>query len=323
MKRPKILWLSHDDITALEPKPKSCIALVRKAMSWHAEGSLEIPAKIGIHPPKGRHINAMPAFLSPIGIAGLKWVADFPDNKRHGLPTINALIILNDQETGIPFCVMEGATVTAKRTAAMTGLCFQVCALPSVTLGTIVGTGIEARSHATILPKALPMLKTLRIVGREMATSKRFCEEMTSEAGIELIPFSNRELAVRDAEVIVTVTNAVNTRMLEPQWIALGATVAVLDNGGKETTLLPQMDRTIVDDRRPFETEDVRRRFPPGLPRIDAEIGEILAGRIEGRHNIRERIVILNLGTAACDLVVAIYIYEQAVKRGLGITIEL
>jgi len=323
MQRPKILWLSRDDITALELEPESCIALVRKAIRWHAEGLSEIPAKIGIHPPKGRHINAMPAFLQPIGIAGLKWVADFPDNKRRGLATINALIILNDQETGVPFCVMEGATVTAKRTAAMTGLCFQVCALPSVTLGTIVGTGIEARSHATILPKALPTLKTLRIVGRELATSKRFCEEMTSEAGIDLIPFSSRESAVRDAEVIVTVTNAVNTRMLEPEWIAPGATVAVLDNGGKETTLLPAMDRTIVDDRRPFEMEEVRRRFPPGLPRIDGEVGEILAGRIEGRHNTLERIVVLNLGSAACDLVVAAYIYEQAVTNGLGITFEL
>jgi ornithine cyclodeaminase/alanine dehydrogenase-like protein (mu-crystallin family) len=146
---------------------------------------------------------------------------------------------------------------------------------------------------------------------------------MAAEADIELIPFSSRESAVRDAEVIVTVTNAVNTRMLEPEWIAPGATVAVLDNGGKETTLLPVMDRTIVDDRRPFEMEEVRRRFPPGLPRIDGEVGEILAGRIEGRHNTLERIVVLNLGIAACDLVVAAYIYEQAVTNGLGIRFEL
>ena len=318
-----ILWLSGDDINAVGLGPDECIELVRKAMAWHAEGSLEVPAKIGIHPPKGRHINAMPAFLAPIGASGLKWVADFPDNKNLGLPTIHALIVLNDQETGFPFCIMEGATITAKRTAAMTGLSFQVCARPNVALGTIIGTGIEARSHAIALPKALPTLKTLRIVGRDIAGAKQFCVEMASEVGAELIAFSDRELAVRGAELIVTVTNAVTTRMLEPEWIASGATIAVLDNGGKETTLLRAVDRTIVDDRRSFETEEVRRRFLPELLRIDGEVGEILIGKLVGRRNAEERIVVLNLGSAACDIIVAAEIYQRAKRIGLGAPFEL
>jgi alanine dehydrogenase len=323
MKRPEILWLSRQDVNAVALGPTDCIDLVHKAMEWQADGLLEVPVKVGIHPPKGRHINAMPAFIPPAGAAGLKWVADFPENKKLGLATIHALIVLNEPETGVPICVIEGATVTAKRTAAMTGLSFRACALPSVTLGTIVGTGTEAFSHTITLPKALPTLKTLRIVGRELAAANHFCQEMASAADVELIPFLDRELAVRDAEVIVTVTNAVSTRLLEPAWITPGATVAVLDNAGKETTLLHSMDRIIVDDRRPFATEEVRRRFPTGLPRIDGEVGEILRGRVEGRRNPRERILVLNLGSAACDVVVATEIYRRAIKIGLGVTIEL
>lgn len=323
MKRSEILWLSRDDVNAVSLGATDCLNLVHKAMEWQADGALEIPAKIGIHPPKGRHINAMPAFLPPLGAAGLKWVADFPENKKLGLATIHGLIVLNDPETGVPFCIMEGAIVTAKRTAAMTGLSFQACALPNVTLGTIVGTGTEAFWHVITLPKALPTLKALRVVGRELAAAERFCQEMACVANIELIPFLDRELAVRGAEVIVTVTNAVSTRLLEPEWITPGATVAVLDNAGKETTLLHVMDRMIVDDRRPFATEEVRRRFGAGLPRIDGEVGEILRGRIQGRRNARERIVVLNLGSAACDVVVATEIHQRAVKMGLGVTIEL
>lgn len=323
MKSSEILWLSRHDVNAVALGPTDCIGLVHKAMEWQSDGSLEVPAKVGIHPPKGRHINAMPAFIAPLGAAGLKWVADFPENKKLGLATIHGLIVLNDAETGVPFCVMEGATITAKRTAAMTGLCFRVCALPSVTLGTIVGTGTEAFSHVITLPKALPTLQTLRVVGRDLAAAKRFCEEMASAADVELVPFLDRELAVRGAEVIVTVTNAVTTRLLEPAWITPGATVAVLDNAGKETTLLPAMDRIIVDDRKPFATEEVRRRFPNGAPRIDGEVGEILRGRIEGRRDERERIIVMNLGSAACDVVVATEIYQRATKIGLGITIEV
>ena len=323
MKNPEILWLSRHDVEAVTLGPIECIDLVRKAMEWQADGSLEIPAKVGIHPPKGRHINAMPAFIAPLGAAGLKWVADFPENKKLGLATIHGLIVLNDAETGVPFCMMEGALITAKRTAAMTALSLQACALPSVTLGAMVGTGTEAFAHAITLPKALPTLKTLRIVGRELAAAERFCRDMTPEAGIELIPFLNREQAVRGADVIVTVTNAINTRLLEPAWIAPGATVAILDNAGKETTLLPSIDRIIVDDRKPFATEEVRRRFQAGSPRIDGEVGEVLRGRIQGRLNTRERVIVLNLGSAACDVVVATEIYHRAIKLRLGKTMDL
>jgi alanine dehydrogenase len=323
MKISEILWLSRHDIDAVALEPTDCLDLVRKAMGWQADGSLEVPAKVAIHPPKGRHILAMPAFIPQIRAAGLKWIADFPENRKLGLATINGLIVLNEIETGLPFCVMEGASITAKRTAAMTGLSFQSCALPNVTLGTIVGTGTEAFWHTITLPRALPTLKTLRIVGRNLAASESFCQEMASATDVELIPFVDREVAVCGAEVIVTVTNAVSTRLLEPAWIGPGATVAVLDNPGKETTLLPIIDRVIVDDRRPFETEEIRRRFPTGLPRIDGELGEVLRGRIEGRRNPQERIVVLNLGSAACDVVVATEIYKRAIVIGLGTKIEL
>jgi ornithine cyclodeaminase/alanine dehydrogenase len=318
-----VLWLSRSDVDAVAVTPNECIDLVRQAMEWQADGALEVPAKIGIHPPKGRHINAMPAFIGPVGAAGLKWVADFPANRKSGLPTIHGLIVLNDPETGAPFCIMEGALITAKRTAAMTALSFQALALPSVTVGTIIGTGTEAISHVTTLPKALPALKILRIVGRELAAAERFCQEMSRSSSVELVPFLNRELAVQGAEIVVTVTNAVNTRLLEPTWIAPGTTIAILDNAGKETTVIHAMDRIIVDDKRPFATEDVQRRFAAGLPRIDGEIGGVLTGRIKGRSNPEERIIVLNLGSAACDVVVATEVYKRAIESKLGLKAKL
>lgn len=320
---PNLLWLSRHDVNAVGLGPAECIDLVRKTMEWQGEGLLEVPAKLGIHPPHGRHINAMPAFVRPLQAAGLKWVADFPENKKFGLATIHGLIVLNNPETGVPLCVMEGAMVTAMRTSAMTGVSLQACALPGAKLGTIVGTGTEALSHVMTLPKALATLRTLRIVGRELRAATRFCEEVGHKAGVELIPFAERELAVRGADIIVTVTNSVSTRLLELDWVSPGATVVVLDNGAKETTLLHSLDRVIVDDRRPFATEEVQRRFPTGVPEIDAEVGEILAGRIQGRRDPQERILILNLGSAACDVVVATEIYQRATKTGHGMVLEL
>ena len=319
----KVLCLSERDVEVIGLGPAECIDLVRKSVQWQAQGLVEVPAKIGVHPPKGRHINAMPAFVSPTHAAGVKWVADFPQNHTLGLPTIHGIIALSDADTGAPLCVMGGSRVTAMRTAAMTAISLQVCASPELQFGTIVGTGIEAWSHCLTLPKALPMLKALRIVGRDLQAAVSFCQKLGSAAGVELIPSADRKEAVRQSQVVVTVTNAISQPLLAPDWISAGSTVVVLDNPGKETSLLHSLDRVVVDDRRPFATEEVRRRFPNGVPHIDAEVGEVLASRLPGRTNASERILVMNLGSAGSDVVVASEVCARARKMGIGITVEL
>jgi len=92
----------------------------------------------------------------------------------------------------------------------------------------------------------------------------------------------------------------------------------VLDNGGKETGVLYAVDRVLVDDRRPFGEAEVLGRFPSGVPPIAAEIGDVLLGREAGRTNARERILVLNLGIAACDIALAAIVYARAKALGLG-----
>ena len=65
----------------------------------------------------------MPAYLRDEDVVALKWVAGYPANKERGLPYITGLIVLNDAETGLPLAVMDGAEITAARTAAASGVC--------------------------------------------------------------------------------------------------------------------------------------------------------------------------------------------------------
>ena len=67
----------------------------------------------------------MPAYLRDDDVAALKWVAGYPANKERGLPYITGLIVLNDPETGVPAAIMDGAEITAARTAAASGVCIR------------------------------------------------------------------------------------------------------------------------------------------------------------------------------------------------------
>jgi ornithine cyclodeaminase/alanine dehydrogenase-like protein (mu-crystallin family) len=169
-----------------------------------------------------------------------------------------------------------------------------------------------------VLPLALPELARVWIVGREAVQAERFCAGMPPRTPLALAPTANREEAVRDADVVITVTTATTERLLEFEWLKAGVTAVVLDNGGKETSILHRVDRVLVDDRRPFREPETLDRFPAGVPALDAEIGEVLLGRAPGRLNDADRVLVLNSGIAVCDIALASVVYDRAVRIGRG-----
>jgi ornithine cyclodeaminase/alanine dehydrogenase-like protein (mu-crystallin family) len=265
----------------------------------------------------------MPSLLPERRGLGIKWLAYYPGNKAAGISAISALIVLNDPRTGALLAVMDGTLITAARTSATTGVSFELCARRGAEVAAVIGPGTEARAHLEVLPRVLPHLTRLWVAGRDAGQAERFCVEMAPAAPFALVPAADRAEAVRDADVVLTVTTATTERLLEFEWLKPGVTVVVLDNGGKETSILHAVDRVLVDDRRPFREPETLSRFPAGVPRLDAELGEVLLGRASGRENQSQRVLILNSGIASCDIVLAAAVYEQAKARGLGTPLEL
>ena len=303
-------FFGAEEIRALTPPPERCCELASQALRWLAAGEIEVPAKFGVHPRGGRHVHAMPAYCKPLEVIALKWVADFPSNRARGLPTISALILLNDGKTGVPYAVMDGNWITATRTAAMTAVSLAACASRSETLA-LVGTGLEARTHLQIVPAALPSLRKVHLVGRTRAAAEKFVAANPTPLHVEI--YDDVRSAVRAADVIVTVTNQMSEQLVEPEWLARGATIAFIDNPAKERAVLEAADRIVVDDRKPFETDDGRARFKNVKLRIDAEIGHVLLGNVPGRTSSEELVAIANLGNAALDVVFADDFYRRAV----------
>jgi alanine dehydrogenase len=316
----EIRFLSSSQIESIGLTAQDCVALIRQTLEQHTQGTLEMPPKSGVHPPKGRHVHAMSAFIPSLPALGLKWIADFPKNPGVGLPTLSAVIILNDPDTGVLLCIMDGAAITAARTAGMTAVSLLACAREGAETAAIIGTGVQAAAQARMLPLILPGLRQIVVAASQPSKATRFCESTGSP---KFLPAASRKEAVEGADIIITVTNAVREPLLEPEWLRPGVTAVVLDNGGKEIRILPFVDRIFVDDRRPFDSEEVRHRFPTGVPRLDAEIGEILIGKSAGRSNDQERILILNLGIAACDIAVAAEVYQRSVDLGIGTKLSL
>ncbi len=139
--KPGLLYLARDEVASLLPPIPEQLDLVEETYRSLAAGRIELPPKPGVHPRKDSFIHAMPAYLAREDVVALKWIAGYPGNKARGLPYISGLIVLNDAETGLPVAVMDGAEITAARTAAASGVCVRRWAPEGWRVAAIVGCG--------------------------------------------------------------------------------------------------------------------------------------------------------------------------------------
>src|SRR5687767_10801184 len=126
--RAPIRYLSAADVEAAMPPIDERLDLARLTMTALATpGGAELPPKIGVHPrPDGSFAHAMPAHLrgesAAADLLGMKWIAGFGTNAARGLAAIHGLVVLNDPATGVPTAVLDAGAITARRTAAVSGL---------------------------------------------------------------------------------------------------------------------------------------------------------------------------------------------------------
>src|SRR5262249_54261464 len=151
--------------------------------------------------PHGGHFAAMPAAGAEVGM-GAKLVTFYPRNSERGLPTHMAMILLFRPETGEPLAIMDGRLITEMRTAAASAVATRAMAPKDAAVLASLGPGVQARAHAEAL-RLVRDFREVRIWGR----SRERAERLAADVGAAAVP--SAEAAVRDADVVVTATAAV------------------------------------------------------------------------------------------------------------------
>ncbi|OHC62750.1 MAG: hypothetical protein A2045_08825 [Rhodocyclales bacterium GWA2_65_20] len=230
-----------------------------------------------------------------------KLITQVPDNAARGLPTMIATLLLLDPTTGVPLAVMDATWLTELRTAAVSAVATRALRDRQPKRLAILGSGALARSHALALRAVVP-ISDIRVWSPTPANAERCAADIDGTAS------ADAESAVRDADIVVTVTNA-STPVLMGRWLKPGALVHAVGAprpGWRELDDAAMANYVIADHRLAAETEsgDV---ILSGA-RVQCEIGEVLAGRVKVPAAVT--IIFKALGQAVEDAVAARLVYD-------------
>lgn len=300
------------------------LGLVENAFKAHGQGRVQMPAKIYLHLGRyGGDFRAMPAYIEGGEACGIKWVNVHPENKKHGLPAVMALIVLSSAETGFPLAVMDGTHITNLRTGAAGAIAAKYLANKKSSRAGLVGCGAQGLAQLLALG-AIFRLKEVSVYDRDREHARLFVKKAMPHLRDKINICASAEECVRNKDIVVTTTPS-RKPIIYSEWISPGTHINAIgaDAKGKE-----ELDPAILLKAKIF-VDDLPQSAHSGeinvplakkmisASDIHATLGEVIAGKKTGRSSRNEITVFDSTGLAVQDIAVADYVYK-AVNRRYG-----
>lgn len=330
-KESKVLWLSQEEcIAAGALDMAQVLATVEKANLWLAQGKttetdlIHLVWEPGAYASQRIGVHAALIRADGMRVAAVKSIPSNPANPaRLGMPRSNGLVILYNEDTGLPLAVMDGTVVSAMRTGAASALGAKYCANPDAEILGLVGCGVIQDTCLEATSMVMANIKTVRLYDWARDKAERFAEKW-ARLGYAFEVCGSAERAVADADIVHTCTNVnLGQEYIPPEWIKKGSfhsAVSMWDY--KDEAILAGCNKYCMDwkarlkDRKyPFSELTLAGRLDAG---DIVELGEIIAGRRVCRESRDDAVFFSTLGLCINDTANCYQIYKNAVAKGLG-----
>lgn len=265
----------------------------------------------------------MPAWTTSVdddGLIGVKAVTYVPDNASRNLPTIHANYLAFDRTSGVPVGLLDGDTLTARRTAAISALAARHLARPEARRLLVIGTGqlapVVAAAHVAVgQPGGAPTQVSFwgrRMVAAEFAAERARKEiEGDGTGGVTLTAVSDLEVAVADADIVVCVT-ASSDPILCGRWVSPGTHVNLMgsfrpDMRESDDDLIRRATLYVDTRTGALLSGDLSRPINDGVIVPEGIVGDLAhlsSGAVRPRTD-GEITVFKSVGFATADLVAA------------------
>jgi len=300
----------------------ACIDALDKAMRAVSRGDVSAPPRLfaPLYDDSGT-LGLMPGSAKGLDVYGAKIISLHPDNPPKGRPAIQGFVALFDFETGEPVGLIDGAEVTAIRTAAASGLATRELARADAKTHGVFGTGVQAVTHIDAIA-AVRDIQQVVVWGRDREKTVRFCREQAERTGLDIVGSVHASEAAA-CDIVSTVT-AAREPVLQGAWVQprrarylVGAHEP--DTREADTALIVRA-RVFVDLKESALNESGDILIPIDEGKIDrnhiaGEIGEVLESKVAGRPDDEAVTLYKSLGVVGQDLYAADYVLRTLVDE--------
>ena len=194
----------------------------------------------------------------------------------------------------------------------------------------ILGAGVQARTHVEAIAAVRP-LRRVRIWSRNLDRAAALALEQGSRFNFLVEAEASAEAAVRDADIVATVT-ASPEPILQRGWLKEGVHINAVGSSiptSREIDTSTMAAARLFVDRRESALAEAGDLLIPMLEgavkgdHVQAELGEVLTGKNPGRRSARELTLFKSLGLAVEDVASAAYVVRRARETGTGQTVKM
>lgn len=284
----------------------------REAFIAASEGRARMPPVSVIDLPGGStHIKS--GYLGGEQFA-VKVVSAFASTGERSASSDGFVALCSARTGAVEALLLDGGWITDTRTAAAGVVATQALAAPAASRLAVLGTGVQAGLHVRALARVRQLDRVL-VWGRTDHRLDAFARALAADLpAVDVVCVDAPRMAVEAADLVLTATSS-RQPILSGAWLRPGQHVTAIgaDEPGQaelDSAALRRADLLVVDDRaQSLLLGDVARAVDAGElspADVDAELGEVLSGRVAGRTSPEQITVAKLTGVGVQDLAAAV-----------------
>jgi alanine dehydrogenase len=244
------------------------------------------------------------------------------------------LVMLFDMDTCEILAMMDDHYISTMRVAATSAVASKYLARQNAKVMGLLGSGEQAKTQVTAHLVVRPLTK-IKVYSPTKKNRETFAEEMSRETGVEIVPVSSAEEAVRGSHIVSAATNTVDP-VVQGRWLEEGMHVTSLVGGDGflprkelDDEAIQRADLIVVGYKQQIfldKQAEFHDRLERGLvkPEDLHELGDLLNGNCRGRKDEREITFFKNnTGMGIQFAATARKMYEKAREKGVGTELPL
>jgi ornithine cyclodeaminase len=314
-----------DELVSLQ----DAIAIVDAAMRDYSAGQVGSPQRTVLNVNAETRMGLMPGTMPGLGRFGVKVVSLSSQAPNYGLYSHQGMMLLFDDATGQPLCMIECHALTRLRTAAASAVATRALSRPDSKILTIIGSGDLAGPHIDAISAVRPIEQVI-VWGRHPGKVEAFVQSLPKVLNQSVNIVKDIRQAVGLADIICTVTSSPEP-LVQGKWLKPGQHLNLVGSSVKGPR---EVDDEVVArgyyiaDSRPHalsQGAELCHAIEQGKVKEDhlkGEIGEVLAGSVPGRTSPKQVTLYKSLGHIAQDISVAHAAHSRAAESDSVVAID-